>query len=314
MTDLHRSLLLHLGLIVLLFLLQFLLPEYHTGNLARVMVTACFAMGYNLLYGYAGLLSLGHAMLFAAGMYGFALPVYHLNAGVAGGLLAGTVCGIILSAVIALLALRTRGVSFMIVTLMFSQAFYLAVLYFGDFTRGDEGFVIQATARTLMGVDLTASSGRYFASLSLFAVCLFLTMFIVHSRFGKTLIAIRENEERTMMLGYNVFLFRFLAFVASGAISALSGACYGLLFGYAGATFASVQYSILPLLWVLLGGAGTLLGPFAGTLFMFYLIDIASGLTTAYLLLIGAALVLLTLYAPRGIFGEIRRRFWPWLP
>ncbi|MEM6578110.1 MAG: branched-chain amino acid ABC transporter permease, partial [Pseudomonadota bacterium] len=88
----------------------------------------------------------------------------------------------------------------------------------------------------------------------------------------------------------------------------------GFLFGYAGATFASVQYSILPLLWVLLGGAGTVIGPFIGALFMFYLIDLSSGLTTAHMLLAGIALVLLTLFAPQGLTGEVRRRFWKTLP
>ena len=75
-----------------------------------------------------------------------------------------------------------------------------------------------------------------------------------------------------------------------------------------------MQYSIFPLLWVLLGGAGTVLGPFVGTLFMFYLIDLSSGVTTAYLLIVGVALVLLTLFAPQGLTGELRRRVWRWLP
>ncbi|MEP0566077.1 MAG: branched-chain amino acid ABC transporter permease, partial [Paracoccaceae bacterium] len=89
---------------------------------------------------------------------------------------------------------------------------------------------------------------------------------------------------------------------------------YGMLFGYVGASFATVQYSIFPLLWVLLGGAGTVLGPFVGTLFMFYLIDFSSEITTAYMLIAGVVLVLLTLFAPQGIVGELRRRLFGWLP
>ena len=100
----------------------------------------------------------------------------------------------------------------------------------------------------------------------------------------------------------------------SSRFSAAAGAAYGLLFGYAGATFASVQYSIFPLLWVLLGGAGTVLGPFIGTLFMFYLIDLSSELTTAYMLIAGLVLVALTLFAPQGLVGELRRRTVRWLP
>jgi branched-chain amino acid transport system permease protein len=94
----------------------------------------------------------------------------------------------------------------------------------------------------------------------------------------------------------------------------LAGAAYGLLFGYVGATFASVQYSIFPLLWVLLGGAGTVIGPLIGTLFMFYLIDLSSAVTSAYMLVAGVVLVLLTLFAPQGLAGELRARVWRGLP
>ncbi len=137
---------------------------------------------------------------------------------------------------------------------------------------------------------------------------------MVQSRFGRVLIAIRENEDRTDMLGYDTMRHKFLAVVISGTISGAAGAGYGLLFGYVGATFVSVQYSIFPLLWVLLGGAGTVLGPFVGALFMFYLIDYASGLTNAYMLIAGAVLVALTLFARAGLMGELRKRWIPWLP
>ena len=148
----------------------------------------------------------------------------------------------------------------------------------------------------------------------LFSACLLISLWLVRAPFGKTLVAIRENEERVRMLGYDTFAHKLGAMVVSGTIAAGAGAFYGLLFGYAGASFASVQYSIFPLLWVLLGGAGTVLGPFVGTLFMFYLIDLSSGITTAYMLIAGVALVALTLFAPQGLTGELRRRVWRWLP
>nr|WP_309502649.1 branched-chain amino acid ABC transporter permease [uncultured Roseovarius sp.] len=305
---------LHIGLLVLLFALQFVLPAYHHGNLARIMVLASYAVGYNILFGYTGLLSLGHALFFAAGMYGMALTVNHLGWTPAPALIAGLVAGLVVSAALGVLALRTAGVAFMIVTLMFAQAGYLTILYFGEWTRGDEGFVIQQAQRMLWGIDLSDPGNRYFAALALFAVSLMVCLVLVRHPFGRTLVAIRENEERVRMLGYNTFAHKLGAVVISGTISAAAGAFYGLLFGYAGASFASVQYSIFPLLWVLLGGAGTVLGPFIGTLFMFYLIDLSSGVTTAYMLIAGVVLVLLTLFAPQGLVGELRRRVWRWLP
>lgn len=305
---------LHVGLLALLLALHFVLPAYHHGNLARVMVLASYAMGYNLMFGYTGLLSLGHALFFAAGMYGMGLGVQHLGLSAAPALILGLVAGAVVSGVLAALALRTAGVAFMIVTLMFAQAGYLSVLYFGALTRGDEGFVIQQADRMLWGIDLSLEGNRYLAALLLFGICLMLCLWLVRSPFGRVLVAIRENEERVRMLGYDVFTHKFAVMVLSGTMAAAAGASYGLLFGYVGASFASVQYSIFPLLWVLLGGAGTVLGPFIGTLFMFYLIDLSSGVTTAYMLLAGVALVVLTLFAPQGLMGEVRRRVWRGLP
>jgi len=116
------------------------------------------------------------------------------------------------------------------------------------------------------------------------------------------------------MLGYDPFRYKLMAMVISGAFAGAAGAAYGILFGYVGASFASIQYSILPLLYVLMGGAGVVLGPLLGTIAMFYLIDIASGMTSAYLFFVGLALVLLILVAPKGLLGTVRERWVPWLP
>jgi len=309
---------LHVAVIALLVALNFVLPEYHHGVLARVLVLAVFAMGYNLLFGYVGLLSLGHAMFFAAGLYGAGLPLYHLGWGVVPAFAGGVSAGLVVSLVIGLLALRTSGVAFMIVTMMFAQVFYLTTLYFGEWTRGDEGLLLQQQARRItLGtgtLDLTNPTTRYLLAVALFAAALFATLAIVRSRHGRVLVAIRENEERTRMLGYDTFANKLTAVVTSGVICAAAGAAYALLFGYVGSTFASVQYSILPLLWVLLGGAATTLGPLIGTLFMYYVIDITSGYTSAYMLVVGAVLILLVLYFRKGVLGTLRERWLRWLP
>ncbi|PWJ90320.1 MULTISPECIES: branched-chain amino acid ABC transporter permease [Mesorhizobium] len=309
---------LHLGVIALLFVLSFLLPEYYHGLLARIMVLAVFAMGYNMLFGYVGLLSLGHAMFFAAGLYGAGLAVIQLGWSVPLAFLGGVACGAVLALVIGLLALRTTGVAFMIVTMMFAQVFYLLILYFATWTGGDQGMVVPQPARVLSlgatSLELTNPTVRYMTALGLFSIVLLITSAIVRSRYGRVLVAIRENEERTKMLGYDTFSNKLAAVVVSGTICAASGAAYALLFGYVGSSFASVQYSILPLLWVLLGGAATTLGPLIGTLFMYYVIDITSGYTSAYLLIVGIALILLVLFFPKGILGSIRQRWLGWLP
>lgn len=314
MRDSRKSHVLHLGVVAALAVSFFTLPDYHVGVLARVMVLAVYAIGYNMLFGYVGLLSLGHALFFAAGMYGFGLSVQLGGVPTGLALMLGAGAAFVVSLGIGFLALRTREVAFMIVTLMFAQAGYLTVLYFGAFTRGDEGFVLAQSGRLLLGVDLSGEAARFWAALLLFSACFIGTAALVKSRLGRAMIAVRENEERARMLGYDTYRLKYIAVLISGTLSGTAGAAYALLFGYVGATFATVQYSIFPLLWVLLGGAGTTVGPLIGVLFMYYLIDLSSTVTDAYLLIAGVALLLLCLFAPKGLAGELRERGLKWLP
>ncbi len=319
MTGTHgRAIALHLGVVLLLFALQFAVSDYARLSLTRIMLFAIFAMGYNLLYGYTGLLSLGHAMFFAAGLYVAALGTTLAGLSAPTAFVAAIAVGALFSFIIGIVALRASGVAFMIVTLMFSQAAFLTVLYFGNYTRGDEGIVISESIRrfSLAGlpVDLTDPVTRYNLALALLMLAMLTCLAIVRSPVGHVLVAIRENETRAEMLGYDVTRYKLFALVVSGTLSALSGAAYALMFAYAGSTLASIQYSIHPLLWTLLGGAATILGPLLGTALMFALVDFASGFTNANLLAVGVVLIVLVLFFPKGILGTIRERWLPWLP
>ncbi len=282
-----KVLVLHLGLIAALFLAQFVLPPYHHTNAARIMVMAVYAIGYNVALGYTGLLSLGHAMFFAAGLYGAGLTVYYLGFGAFQAFGVGLLSSLALAVTFGLVALRTSGVSFLIVTLMFAQAFYLATLYFNEITLGDQGFVLSQhlAPLNLAGVELgfAEPAVKYNVALLVFSGCFLASLALVRSPTGRVLVAIRENEARTRMLGYDTFRYKLLSLAISGAMSGAAGATYALLFSYVGSTFASIQYSIYPLLWVLLGGVGTTIGPILGTGLMFYLVDISSGFIASYL-------------------------------
>ncbi|MCG8417343.1 MAG: branched-chain amino acid ABC transporter permease [Proteobacteria bacterium] len=313
-----KILALHAGIIVVLLVAQLFLPPYHHTNLARIMVFASFAVGYNVLMGYTGLLSLGHAMFFAAGVYGAGLTVFHLHFGAIEAFGAGVLSGLALATAIGLVALRTTGVSFLIVTLMFAQAAFLTTLHFNQITGGDQGLVISSELASLrigsFEFSFADPAVKYNAALLLFAVSFAVSMALVYSPVGRVLIAIRENEARTRMLGYNTYKYKLLSMIISGAISGAAGAMYALLFSYVGSTFASIQYSIFPLLWTLVGGVGTLMGPILGTGLMFYVVDVSSGLTHSHLIVVGIVLVVLVLWFPRGIVGTVRERWFPWLP
>jgi branched-chain amino acid transport system permease protein len=310
------ALALHLAVLGLLAGLQWLLPPFHHGMLARIMVLAAYAVGYNVLLGYTGLMSLGHAIFFAAGMYGTGLTIYHLGVGVAGGFLAGALAGLAAALLVGLVTLRTTGPAFLIVTMMLAQAFYLATLYFNDVTGGDQGLILSGLHVSLGGLrlPLAAPAVKYNVALAIFAACLLASLWLTRSPAGRVLVALRENEERTRLLGYDTARFRLLAVLVSGLLSGIAGSAYTLLFSYVGSTFAGILYSIYPLLWTLLGGAGTVLGPLVGTLVMTYAVDITSGFTTGYLFVVGATLVGMMLWAPAGIVGGIRARWAPWLP
>ena len=313
-----KVLALHLGIIVLLLGAQFVLSPYHHTNVARIMVFATFALGYNILLGYTGLLSLGHAMFFAAGIYGAGLTVFYFQFGAIEAFAAGVLSSLVLGLVFGLIVIRTSGVSFLIVTLMFAQAAFLTILYFNEITLGDQGIVISQVLQplTLWGTEYPFSDPavKYNAALLLFAVTFIICIALVYSPVGRVLVAIRENEARTRMLGYNTYKYKLVSLVISAMLSGAAGAMYALLFSYIGSTFASIQYSIFPLLWTLVGGMGTLIGPVLGTGLMFYLVDISSGLTESHLIVVGVVLVGLVLWFPKGLMGTIREKWLTWLP
>jgi branched-chain amino acid transport system permease protein len=312
-----RSLVLHLVVVAALFLLQFVLSDYLVLALTRIMLLGVFAVGYNVLLGYTGLLSLGHALFLGCGIYGAGLTIYHFGWSVPAGFLAGIVAAFLGALLIGFITIRTGRIAFMIATMMFAQAGFLATLYFSNVTGGDQGLSLPSSARSFsvagLHVDLASAEVRYNLAFALLAVSLAAVFILVRSRKGRVLAAIRENEGRTEMLGFNVFAAKLQAFVISGTISGAAGAAYAILFAYIGSTFASIQYSIEVLLFTLLGGAGTLLGPLLGAAFMTTLIDRIGEWTSASFLVVGFVLIALVLWFPKGILGTVRERWLPWL-
>ena len=313
----RKLLVLCLAVLAVLFALQFVLSSYLVLALTRILILAVFAMGYNILMGYTGLLSLGHSMFFAAGLYASGLVSYYWGVPLGWAFLIGIVASAVVSLVIGLLALRTEAVAFMIVTLMFSQVAFLSTLHFSKITGGDQGLTLPTSARSfdLFGLvlDLTNDTTRFNIAFVVFAAVLLLTYAATRGPFGRLLVAVRGNADRTEMLGFDIYAVKLMAFTLSGTIAGTAGALYGLMFGFIGSSFADFQNSIQPLLFTLVGGPGTLLGPLLGTGLMTMLIDRLSGLTTAYLIVVGVLLIVMTLWFPKGILGTIRDKWARWL-
>jgi branched-chain amino acid transport system permease protein len=277
----------------------------------KVICFAMFACAFNLMLGYGGLLSFGHAAFFGAAAYvsGWLAAVHGL--GTLYSLIAGTLVAVLLGVVFGLVAIRRHGIYFAMVTLALSQLVYFLCLE-APFTRGENG--LQEIPRgALFGViDLRSDVVLYYFVLACFIGVFLLIRRIVHSPFGQVLTAIRENESRAVSLGYDVARYKLLAFVLSAGLAGLAGSLKAVVLGFVTLADVAQGNSGEVILMTLLGGMGTFFGPVLGAVVVVtlqeYLSDIVGGWVTV---IIGVVFVLCVLTFRKGIFGEIealRRR------
>jgi branched-chain amino acid transport system permease protein len=285
----------------------------------KVMCFALFACAFNLLIGFTGLLSFGHAAFLGGAAYaaGHAMKVWGVSTEL--GLLIGLASGAALGFVVGALAIRRSGIYFTMITLALAQMLYFLFLQ-APFTGGEDG--LQSVPRgTLLGmVSLRSDLALYYFVFGIFVLSFLLIYRTVHSPFGQVLKAIRENEPRAMSLGYDTARFKLLAFVLSAALSGLAGATKTLVLGFATLTDAHWSTSGLVVLMVLVGGMGTMLGPILGALIVVALenkvgeigmllgqvtgIDWFNGLGESVTVVIGLIFVVCVMAFRRGIVGE----------
>ncbi len=276
--------------------------------LMKVLCFALFASAFNLLIGFTGLLSFGHAMFFGFSAYvaGHAAKVWGLTPELA--ILAGTVSAAFIGLVTGWLAVRRQGIYFAMVTLALAQMIYFICVQ-APFTYAEDG--IQSIPRgKLFGlVDLTNDTVMYYVVAVIFAAAFALIYRIIHSPFGQVLKSVRENEPRALSLGYNVDRYKLVAFVLSGTIAGLAGATKSIAFGIATLTDVGWQMSGEVVLMTLLGGMGTILGPTVGAAIIVTMQNYLSGLGSMVSIIMGATFVVCVLMFRRGIVGEIEHRF-----
>jgi len=280
----------------------------HSGSLAsEVLIFALAAMGCNLLLGFTGLLSFGQGIFFGLGSYTVALMLSRWAVPMPLALLLATLMGALGAALVGWVAIRQRGTYFVMLTLAFSQMFYFIAYTATDLTGGDNGLMdVPRPNLSLFGADLwtLATPWQFYGFVSLlFLIVFWLLLRVSNSTFGRTLLAVRDNEERAAAIGYNLRLLKLQAFVISGAVTGLAGALHAMMTGLAPLSNAELHTSEMILIMTVIGGTGNLFASLLGSAFYLLLADWLSQLWPRWLLLLGVALIAVSLWMQRGLWG-----------
>ncbi|MBB6308024.1 branched-chain amino acid ABC transporter permease [Xanthobacter tagetidis] len=272
--------------------------------LMKVMCFALFACAFNLLLGYTGLLSFGHAMFFGGAAYICAHTIKVLGFSPEIGILAGVAFAAFLGLLAGLLAIRRQGIYFAMVTLALAQMFFFFCLQ-APFTGGEDGLQ-GVPRRPLFGlIDISKDINLYYVVLAIFVFGFLVIYRTIHSPFGHVLKAIRENEPRAISLGYRANQYKLLAFVLSAALTGLAGSTKVLVFQLASLTDVAWQMSGEVVLMTLVGGMGTILGPIVGAAIIVTMQNYLAGLGEWVLVIQGVIFVAAVSLFRRGIVGEI---------
>ena len=283
-----------------------LLPSYPLTLLIQALISAIFAMSLDLLLGYTGLPSLGHAAYFGAAAYAVAILAVDKGAGFPVCLLAALLVAGLTAAVFGVLAIRATGTYFLMITLALGMVVWGLAFRWVSMTKGDNG--ISGVARPALGLpwDLATPLPFFYFTLACAALAWLLLGLLVSSPFGLSLKGIRESESRMKSLGYDVWLHKYLAFVLSGLFAGFAGVLWAYYNGFVSPVDVQLVTSVEALLMVALGGSGTLVGPALGALLIVFLKNFVSVYTKRWLLILGAVYIGVILFAPRGIVGALR--------
>jgi len=291
--------------VLLAIFLPFLAP--YTALASEILVFAIFAMAYDLMLGYAGMLSFGHAMFFGLGAYTTGLILTRLHPSVLVGLFAAALVGALVAYPIGFLTIRRRGIYFTMVTLAFSQLFFFIAFKWASLTGGDDG--LQNVPRPFLGpLRLQSEITLYYFILSFFILSMVILLRVVNSPFGKTLQALRENKDRALSIGYNIDRFKLVTFIISGFFSGLAGGLYALLLNFVPLSSLYWTTSGDVVVMTVVGGMGTLFGPVIGAAVTILLRDILSNFTESWNTVMGILFMASVLAFQGGIMGILRKK------
>jgi len=299
-----------LAFLVVFAVFPFLVP--YKALATQVLIYGLFALGFNLLYGYTGLLSFGHAAYWGLGAYGTGIALAKLQVGSLWlALLAGPALAVVGGVVIGFLCLRRRGIYFAMLTLAFAQLLYFVGFHLADVTGGDDGLRgISVPPLVLPGVriPLDTSLAFYYFAFALVALAVAGLKRILDSPFGAVLQAIRENSDRAVACGYDATRVKHLSFVFSALFAGLAGALDALRLNVVPIESLYWSTSGQVVIMTLLGGAGTFFGPFVGAATWLVLEDRLAVFTESWPLVVGAIFMAFVLFLPKGIWGTLLAR------
>jgi len=295
-----------LALLILLLFMPQIAP--HIGLAVsvctEVLLYAIAAMAVNLLIGYTGVLPFGNAAFFGLGAYGAGLTIQYFHVGFIASIVLGTIAALVGAVLIGPFLLRRRGIYFALLMIAFGQVFYFIAYRFTDITGGEDGMNFARPAVEGLGLVLKDQQ-FYYAMLLVFALVMIGFLFLVRSPFGRTLLAIKENETRARYLGLNTDRFIFVALLISAIMEGLAGACYGLSIMFAYPLMLDWHNSGNIVLMTILGGSGTIFGPFIGAIIFVIGQEILSTHWIWWQIPLGALFVACVLGFPKGILGTI---------
>lgn len=287
----------------------------YTSLGSRVLILGLAAMSLNFLLGFTGVLSFGHAAYFGLGAYGVGLTIKYLLPSTLAGMAVGVIAGTIAAGIIGALIVRLRGIYFAMVTIAFGQVFYFVAYRWNSVTGGDDGLSGWHRMPIDLGfttVDILGSDkALYYLVLVSFAVAVAIMAALLRSPFGRTLLAIRENERRTRFLGIPVDRHIWLSWVISCLFVSLAGTLYALLNNFADPHDLRWDQSGDFVIMAVLGGMRAFWGPLIGAAIFVVLQDYLSSETANWMSFIGLFFVLVVLFFPRGVLGIVQRRAAP---
>ena len=297
-----------IGIVMLLAMIAFpfLVGDYSRALTAEIYIFAIFAMSLDLLLGFTGLMSLGHAAFFGLGAYAVAIlgTLVGVNAWIA--LAAGVLLAAIGAALIGFFCVRLSGIPFLMLTLAFSQLVFSVALKWRDVTGGSDGMAIPDKP-SLFGVELSNSLAMYFMALAFLLVAYWALRRLLNAPLGHVFVGIRENEPRMLAIGFNTRAYKLISFTIAGAFAGLAGGLYAVFNSFISPDAIYWTSSGDILIMTMLGGAGTLIGPAIGAGVFLLMKNVVSSYSDHWLAIIGAVFICCVLFFPGGIWGTLRQ-------